>query len=482
MSLVKADDNNTSINYKKIEFVSVNDPNNKADPETGLGAVQDPFQIGIYKVTAKQYSEFLSSVAAKSDPHHLFDDRMETDAKVACIRKTFNKERECYEYIAIPGREDFPITYVDLFCCAYFCNWLTLGCPSGEESSELIQHGAYTITQDSDQQSIETIPGSPFFLPTEDQWYKAAYYHHNPKKIITYDPEDPIASVQDSGSFLYWNYPTQTMSEPWNRLGSSVEAANYFRSSNWWYSQYTTGKEPYLTPVGTFQNTPGPYGTFDMGGDVNEWTFSLHDIKEDENSSTCCFIRGGSWASGSIELDRKTHHDLEVTAKNNTTGFRVASQELVQVKQPTQKDLTSSIIANTIAANAMYRRIGEVASYFILQEFFEISLIYDAAEGGRTLAYFKCMLPLGGITTVLDWLWFGFDDAFTWGAQWLVHMSINAVTVATIDRLGMEEAQRLAVEWGFRDYIDFFKVIQKVCHEVLDPVKSFLRANCNSSQ
>jgi len=456
--------------FEKIESVPILDSNNKADRETGLGAVKDPFCMGKYKVTAQQYVEFLNSVAKKKDPYELFDERMEHDPAVSCIKRAID-DKGLFSYQAISGREDFPITYVDLFCCLRFCNWLSHGSPSDAESSEVTETGAYTIEttgDDHEEVTIEASAGSPYFLPTEDQWYKAAYYHHHPEKIISYDPESPIPSVQDSDSFLYWNYPTQTMSEPWNGLGSSSEAANYCRENQWWYSKYTTGGEPFLTPVGFFKNTPGPYGTFDMGGDVSEWTYSLNDIERSSGISKC-FVRGGSWASGAGELHRSKHTALEITTRNKTTGFRIASKTLSQVKSPISEDLTGAIIANTIDSNKTYRSIAEFSVMFIGQEAFEMALIYNAVEGGKTCAYLKIMLPVGALTTLIDGALFGFDNAVDWAIQWFLHMGVDTLCLMAIDRVGIQKAKEFAIEWGLQEVVNFYEMLHEGCHTVLDP-------------
>lgn len=461
----------TTADFKPLDFVLVDDPGNQADSETGFGAVQDSFNIGKYKVTAKQYEIFLNSVAVNDDHYELFDIRMETDPAVACIKRSLDAQGKAH-YTAIKGREDFPITYVDLFCCLRFCNWLNHGSPSGEEDSEITETGAYTIHNDVDQEWVEVIPESRFFLPMEDQWYKAAYYHHDTGKIITYDPDTPISSVQDQGPFLYWNYPTQTLSEPWNGLGSTTsEAANYFRPSNWnwWYSSSTTGGEPCLTSVETFKNSPGPYGTFDMGGDVHEWTFSLHD-NDGSSMPSACFIRGGSWQSQSIDLHRKTHHALDVSTKNNTTGFRIACQARSGEKG-TAYDLTSAVIANTITANETYSEIGENAFAFISQEAFEMALIYDAVEGGKMLAYLKVMFPAGIVTTLANAYLFGSNQAIDWGLQWFIHMACDTLGLAAIDSIGLNEAREWAIRYELTGIVDFYEALHEGCHAVLGPLK-----------
>ena len=79
-------------------------------------------------------------------------------------------------------------------------------------------------------------------LPTENEWYKAAYY----------DPDKP-------GGAGYWTYPTQTDTATSNvRDPTGTNNANFSSGSS-------------LTPVGTFAASPGPYGTFDQAGDVWQW-------------------------------------------------------------------------------------------------------------------------------------------------------------------------------------------------------------------
>ena len=51
----------------------------------------------------------------------------------------------------------------------------------------------------------------------------------------------------------------------------------------------------YLTPVGAFAGSPGPYGTYDMGGDVFQWN-------ETVDASSYRYVRGGCWDYNSIYM------------------------------------------------------------------------------------------------------------------------------------------------------------------------------------
>jgi len=49
-----------------MDFVTVGNAGNAADPTTGFGSVGYEYRIGTYEVTNSQYAAFLNSVAAAS--------------------------------------------------------------------------------------------------------------------------------------------------------------------------------------------------------------------------------------------------------------------------------------------------------------------------------------------------------------------------------------------------------------------------------
>lgn len=485
-------------NVKPLAFVSVDDPNNEADVETGFGAVSSNFQIGTYQVTAAQYALFLNAITPIENRYGLYDERMTSDPDVACI--TYNSD-EFPHYKPISGREDFPITYVDLFCAVRFCNWMSHGCPSinstaftPDEINAITETGAYTIYCDQDSQGpitqwIKATASAPFFIPTEDQWYKAAYYHHDTGKIITYDPEDPIVSVQNQPSFKYWNYPTQSMNAPLNSPSEFTDdvLANYFHHevSSFWGPNYTTDtwsywnssylhSGAYLTPVGKFSNSSGPYGTFDMAGNVNEWIFS--DDAGANPDQPLCAIRGGSWQSTSVDLNRQTRHLIAAITKSNTIGFRIACQEaptaVLSAATKQNDNLTSAIIQNAITGNQTYQMIGETSFFFFLQEAFEMALVYEGAEEGCLLReYLLKMTPTGLLGTFVEWALFGPATAITYATQWGVHMTLDAIGLAAIDAIGTQAAAALAKKYGLQVAVDFYEHLHDLVHNGLNGIR-----------
>ena len=174
-------------------------------------------------------------------------------------------------------------------------NWLDNGQPTAAEGNGTTETGAYTLSGDTTNLMTETRnAGTKYFIPSENEWYKAAYY----------DPSN--------GS--YWTYPTQSNTAPSNSLtlaATSNNDANYYGN---WYTDPTN----YLTPVGEFEDSPSPFGVYDMGGDVWQWN-------EANISGSFRGLRGGSWGVISDILASSTRYGLSPTDEVSTVGFRVAS-------------------------------------------------------------------------------------------------------------------------------------------------------------
>jgi formylglycine-generating enzyme len=239
-----ADVLNMPAGTKSLEMVVVGNPGNPAD-DTGFGAVANPFRIGKFEVTAAQYVEFLNA-KAKTDPHGLYHLHMDEGVHIGCKIQRSGAEGS-YTYGVPVEYANRPVNWVSFWSACRFANWLHNGQGDGDTET-----GAYMLNgyKGSDGRAIKRIPGAKWFVPSEDEWYKAAYY----------DPEK-------SGGAGYWNYPTRSDSQP-SRDFKAVNAANYYDDS---YLDPTY----YLTEVGAFFNSPSGYGTFDQGGNVGEWNEAI---------------------------------------------------------------------------------------------------------------------------------------------------------------------------------------------------------------
>jgi formylglycine-generating enzyme required for sulfatase activity len=149
------------------------------------------------------------------------------------------------------------------------------GQPTGAQTLSTTEDGSYYLngaTSTSDILSITRKPNATWVIPSEDEWYKAAY-HKN-----------------DGTTGNYWDYPTRTNSTPSNVLDpTGTNNANFF---DWWStSQYTIGEPYYRTEVGAFVNSPSSYGTFDQGGNAWEW----NDTIVNHSYGQFRGLRGGSF-------------------------------------------------------------------------------------------------------------------------------------------------------------------------------------------
>ncbi|MBX9576846.1 MAG: formylglycine-generating enzyme family protein [Chthoniobacterales bacterium] len=312
--LFAQENSSATANKITIDLVPVGDPNNTKDiplapGKISFGSVATSYQIGKYDVTAEQYCAFLNAVASKSDPHRLYNENMSNDPDVACITRS-GDETTGYSYQPISDYcAQLPITYVNIFSTFRFCNWLENGQPVGEETVGTTESGAYNRNV---QGVFELVTNSKWNIPTENQWYKAAYYQ--PAK---------------NGNFpYYYSFGTASFAPPANSLltPDAPNEANYCLNG-----VFTTATQPRLTPVGTFINSASPCGAYDMAGNVNQWTTAA--IVSDP---TKFVVRGGSWASKNYQDLRFSHVSfVDANTSSSTTGFRVVYN--VPAKQPAPK-------------------------------------------------------------------------------------------------------------------------------------------------
>ena len=170
---------------KSLEFVAVGDPGNAGDVnyygDGGKGAVSYTYQIGKYDVTTSQYCQFLKAVAA-TDTYGLYSVNMTnptTSTRGVGCGITRSGVSGHYTYAVMPGHENYPVTRVTWGNAVRFANWLANGQPSGSQGPGTTETGSYTLSGWTDGNDLVTVtrnPGASYVLPTEDEWYKAAYY------------------------------------------------------------------------------------------------------------------------------------------------------------------------------------------------------------------------------------------------------------------------------------------------------------------
>ncbi|MFM8890567.1 MAG: PEP-CTERM sorting domain-containing protein, partial [Planctomycetia bacterium] len=144
-----------------------------------------------------------------------------------------------------------------------------------------------------------------FFIPTENEWYKAAYF--TPDK---------------NGAAGYYVYATrQDTTPPGNNPTVAGPTANYLVGPIYCITQSNvfSPTQHYLTDVGMFSASGSHYGTFDQNGLVYQW----NDL--DGKRAAFRGLRGGFWAGGAITLQKSTFTQVTVGRAANDTGIRLAA-------------------------------------------------------------------------------------------------------------------------------------------------------------
>jgi sulfatase modifying factor 1 len=294
-----------------IEMVPVGNAGNPADTST-YGAVGYPYSIGKYEVTNAQYAQFLNAVAV-TDPKALYHPSMGGNVHGGITRSGASGS---YTYVVKGFMGDKPVNYVSWYDALRFCNWLHSGRPTGEQDSATTEGGAYTLTgatsvaipgDDPTHGANGRNAGARFWLPSEDEWHKAAYH----------DPANAGADANETAD--YWLYPTKSDGAPTiatadldgNINNDTANIANYSRGADW------NGQNGNVTTVGS--GGPGSqsfYGAFDMGGNVGEWNEQIVGGTRG--------LRGGSRDDGSSILQSSFRYNFPPTLENSYIGFRVA--------------------------------------------------------------------------------------------------------------------------------------------------------------
>ena len=255
-----------------------------------FGAVTYAYNIGTYDVTANQYVEFLNA----KDPGGLnqlglYNNNMSNAAAGGVSFNNLNPAGSMYGVIS--GRGNHPANYTSWYDSIRFANWMNNGQGNGDTET-----GAYTLGTLGPGSIPVTPPlthnaGSQIWLPTQNEWYKAAFY--------------------DPGSSSYFLYPTSSNIVP---TASGPTAAP--NSAN--YNEQNLHLGIGITDVGAYKGTTSPYGAFDMGGNVFQWNEAME-------TATHRGIRGGSLLYDQSFMGAPLLTGDTPEVEINDFGFRLAS-------------------------------------------------------------------------------------------------------------------------------------------------------------
>ena len=285
------------------------------------GAVNYAYNIGKYEVTAGQYCRFLN-VVAKTDTYGLYNSYMSSIHMMGC-RITQDGSSGNYSYSVADDWANRPVNYISWGDAARFANWLHNGQQAGSQDDSTTENGSYDLdgaTSDAALMAIMRKSDATWVIPTEDEWYKAAY-HKN-----------------DGDTDNYFDYPTSSNSTPGcvnsGKLSGTGTAFTENGTDPGNYATYDgdggtngIGYPYYRSKVGEWENSSSPYGTFDQGGNVLEWN------EADLIPGMYRAMRGGWFGYYGDDLQASyRNHGRAPTDERYSVGFRVA--EVLPVPEP----------------------------------------------------------------------------------------------------------------------------------------------------
>jgi len=272
-SVAQADVFGTGSNQFDIDFVSISGDSN---PASGYGQVASDYRMGTFEITNDQYDKSSPGVPFTGDPSSAYDESPSWTGA------------------------DVPTNEVSWYEAAQFVNWLNTS--TGHQAAY-----KFTGTQGTGGYALDTWSPSEadggtnlyrhkdafYFLPTEDEWVKAAYWNGTSLQTHATKAGESLHQGDGTGG-TGWNYYDDGYAidpyGPWD-VGSGSEELN---------------------------------GTFDMMGNVWEWMESPYsDTSYGDGSSRG--LRGGSCGNSGVSLASSTRINLYPYREDDDVGFRVAS-------------------------------------------------------------------------------------------------------------------------------------------------------------
>lgn len=278
-----------------ISWATVGDEGNAAN-DVGVGSVAYRYAISQYEVTNAQYVDFLNSVAA-SDAKGLYNTNMAGTVNASNPLGLGGIVRSgsagSYVYTLKEGWANKPVNFVSYYDSLRFVNWLENGQPTtGGESNTTTEKGVYNLTGGAITRSAT----AHYWLPSENEWVKAAYYKGG------------------STNAGYWDYATQSNTAPGNPAPAGTS-----NSANYFVDDYATGSPKYLTDAGAYTTSKSAYGTYDQNGNVWEIVDTAY-----QGVATKRVVRGGAFDSFASYLASMGSSSADLTKESANMGFRVA--------------------------------------------------------------------------------------------------------------------------------------------------------------
>lgn len=269
--VVWADTFGEGLNQFEIDFVPILGSPTPAGgipvgPDFTFTGVANDYRMGMYEITNDQWTRFKASIAPM---------------------QVTGSPSSAYDSEPYWMGTNIPTNMVSWYEAAQFVNWLntSTGHQAAYKFTGTQGTGDYTFSiwnvTETDGTNLYRHKDVHYFLPTENEWVKAAYWNGtNIQTYATVNNAIPIKGVDTN----YYN----AIGNPWATTAGSVELN----------------------------------GTKNMMGNVRKWTESPFS---GDFADSYRVVRGGTYSGGVYSVSVAYRYDLNPDIEVDNLGFRVAS-------------------------------------------------------------------------------------------------------------------------------------------------------------
>ncbi len=238
----------------------------------GRGGVNYEYHIGRFEVTTSQWVEFFNAAydrpANDRIPHLVVPDHW---GAAPTTPNTLGGRR----WSVPTGNEMIPVGDISWRMAAIYCNWLHNGKSAARES---FLAGAYDVSTFGFESGVPNLrftdqrehsPGARYWIPTWDEWLKAAHY-------------DPNKLNADGSTGGWWAYANGRDRPPVYGPPGALVNGQLAEANAGWDQDDFPGQSPFAVPLGSYANVAqSPWGLLDTAGGTAEWTESIFQFPGD---------------------------------------------------------------------------------------------------------------------------------------------------------------------------------------------------------
>jgi formylglycine-generating enzyme required for sulfatase activity len=288
-----------------LGFVTIGNPGNAPYPggpsgqRAGVGQVNYEFRMGRTEVTTAQWLDFVNAVDTFNP---------------VLARDTLEPTLWGAHYVGgAPGsgrwildpQQQAAMTAVGGMSwrsAAMYCNWLH---NDQAATPEAISSGAYdasTFTTNPDgsfNDQLTRSPGAKFWIPSEDEWMKAAHYDPN---------RDGLGG--------WWEFPYQSDSVPVSGLPGmhGAQTSSDLDNPVHWFD----------IPLGAYPDAMSAYGLLDVSGGSSEWNETATGASRRDRRTDGSWVGGEPGAAELYDVAWRTASSASNINGHPFVGLRIA--------------------------------------------------------------------------------------------------------------------------------------------------------------